>query len=291
MIVCRFVVLGWCLCLVSCHNDHTAVRPAKPLPSLDMVRSRLRPAHPLLDPPVGLLYTTRLTLPLEDSTEKAWDQVDQSGLPPSTVEAWWANGLRVGVLSEKNRDGFFGALQSVQGRQNQQITLTHRLTPILSSPPLTGPVQLTVIGPTTKAQTAQLASGHCQLLARVVDDKDHHASLELVPHHYKPRLTVHTRSPQDKALDGHFFDSLSVRLSLPADGFLVIGLRAPESSGEHSELSPKTAATQPDDPRPNTSPAVTDIASLLPNHLGRTLLTASRYGKPVQILMLIAVGG
>ncbi len=294
----HFVPLWGCLSLVSCHQEHAASELTNPLPSLEAIRSRLPPSHVwdhTRGSPRALLQATRLDFPLKESTEVAWDHVDTRGLPPSAVEAWRTNGIRIGVLPHQRRDQFLDDLPAVRHTQHQQIILAEQLAPIQVSPPPSRPTRLKVTAPPMFEPVGRMISGRCQLLARVIDGPGHQASLELVPHHHKPRLTVQTRLPEEKALDGYLFVKLSIPITLPIDGVLVIGLQRSSLNTHTVPTEPASTAPSgsvPEAPDPNStrlSSETPDAACQVPNHLGRMLLTASRYGKPIQMILLVAV--
>ena len=116
----------WCVCLwlsvTSCsptpkkptHLDE----PSPTLPTLSQIRSQL-PQEAGSTGLLGLtpdgqlaamMHVSQMNMPLHVSTAPAWALTDAQGLDPVMVDAWRANGLRVGLLKAADYEPFLQAL-------------------------------------------------------------------------------------------------------------------------------------------------------------------------------------
>lgn len=276
----RRLFVGCCLGL-----GLTACQPAQrtQLPTLREVRSRLESGSFTHRSPTGryvLLHVTRLDLPLETSTQEAWALVEQTSLPRPVVDAWRANGMDIGILPNQSHSRFLELVTPVRGEHHQQIALTERLVPVSVSPKQVRPAPLNVVSPVGTTEALTVRGGRCQLLARIHPDGQNRVRLELVPHYFKPRITIQPRPPHEKALDGHLFHGLSLKTSPPQDGWLVVGMsdqRPPAPTPTDPSVDPGNGAT---------TFQATDAPT---DRLGHLLFTASRYGKPRQHILVIWV--
>ncbi len=272
----------------------------KQLPSIKDIRSRLesdRELNPDQPGVFAVLRVVEVSLPLEAPTERAWDQTTPVGLNPSAVQAWNANGMRLGVLKADGWAAFSQALQDATGRRQTRIKVSQQRVRLLASPVYAGVAEFEVVGADGAAQTHRFAKGRCQLLGRVVEQPDGGATLELVPHYFQSRVSLEVRPPQERAMDGVLFDAMSVGVTLPTQGVLVMGLdprtawaevwQPAEQINTPAEDSPP--ATTPETPpneeeQPQKSP---EPRRVLRDNLGARLLTVSRLGKPTQTVVAI----
>jgi len=230
------------------------------IPTLDAIRSQLTPREPSDHNPIPsytLLQVIELDIPLKTDTHPAWVMTSTQGLDPKTISAWRANGMRIGMLPADHGDTFLKSLGGIQSSLRHRLILSENLTPLTISPPLPRPMKLKVELQPEHPQTIVLEKGRCQFLVRVSRDARGDSFLELIPHHHRPRTTLHPRLPQEKALDGRIFETLRFQVPIPLQGLLVIGLdtATPHETPTHkpTETKPKTATTQPAAP-PATQP-------------------------------------
>ena len=302
-------LIGVCVCIVLCLGCAGERDRTPPLPKMDAVRSRLKQPQqntPSTDFLKGFIYVTQLVLPLEEPTDTAWGLTEANQLDPSVIEAWNANGLRVGVLNQDSLEVFLDAIPAAQITQRRRMTVGRLLTPLTASPAYDRAVRFWVVPPPVAdgvEETMRLGSGRSQFLVRLVNNPDGDGPvLDLMPHYYRSRETIVARNPRDKALDGVIFDRLALRVDWPNDGhsILVVGLRVPsrdsDDSKEIATPEPVEPATTVDvDSAATTQP--TDVtgpprltADDLPNNLGKLTFTALRFKKPVQLFLLIVIG-
>lgn len=282
------------------------------LPTLPSIRSRLTPPHPAsLDPysrPLAIAQIERLDLPLNRSLESIGSSLDTSGLNEAAVQAWQANGLRAGFVDPSLRNKLFEDLGPPLSHQTTQTVLTGHPQPLETSGPIRDPRSLQLTLPDQSPQTLDLTSGRLQWLLRCVPDSTGTlTAIELVPHHFLPKATIQPREPWKKALDGRVFEQLTLKVTLPLNRLLVIAPDWPQtestppqeaSTPEPSDTAgPGSAANHPapiEPPNNQPSPEQThepaphqDPLPTLPPNLGTGLLTASRFGRPVQAVLLI----
>lgn len=238
--------------------------------------------------PLATVRVSRLDIRADAEMKPVWALVDDTALPAEIVELWLANGLRVGLLDAPNTPAFRAALPRAHRQQMQMLIETPHLLALPVTPPLGKRFHLSVTLATEQHQQITLRRGRCQFLLRVAKIANGACAIDLIPHHYVHRPTVRPRTPHERALDGRVFSELTLRVFLPDEKRLVIGI---DRSGPEDvrvpldeEPSRSTQACQADgrvEQLPSSPPL------LLPNELGSLLLGASRAGKPIQILLII----
>jgi hypothetical protein len=165
------------------------------------------------------------------------------------------------------------------------------------------------------------SGGRLQLLTRLMPDQGF-VTMELTPHHFKPRLTLEPRTAMEKQLDGRMFEELTVRIAMPADRVLIVGYELPADGRVPAEEQPGLIPTDPTEPpepttgtqaaapvsvyaqsappvptpQPTSDPQAPPESALgrvdlqaLPLNLGRGLLTVPGRESPTQLLLLISV--
>ncbi len=284
------------------------------LPTLPSIRSRITPPHPAsLDPhsrPLAIAQIERLDLPLDRPLERIEPFLDTSGLNEAVVQAWHANGLRAGLVDPSLRNKLTEDLGAPLSHQTTQTVLTGHPQSLGTSGPIHDPRSLQLTLPDQSPQTLRLTSGRLQWLLRCVPDSTGAiTAIELVPHHFQPKATVQPREPWEKALDGRVFEQLALKVTLPLNRVLVVAPDWPQAASappqEASTPEPPdtagagSAGVHPapiEPPNNQASPEQThepahrqDPSPTLPPNLGTGLLTASRFGRPVQAVFLITL--
>lgn len=298
------------LCAVSCSWTDSR-EPPSALPTLDQVRSGtgspgLRGSTPG-DQIAATLYTAQLDVPLNESTAPAWALTDEHGLDPAMIDAWRANGLRIGLLKATHYEQFVQALPPGHPPRNRQTTLTENPVACTTAPKHKDSPNIRItMPPAQRPSTLRVGPGRFQFLAQLEQGPNGGAKLRLIPHHHHPQPTIQPRLPQDKVQDGLVFHRLALSASIDSESWLVIGLDTPDTPGspdsrqkpplDESDMdTPTTDPTAGEEPAttpPTTQPSAPKaINYALPNHLGRALLTASRFNKPIQIVLVVAVMG
>jgi hypothetical protein len=264
---------------------------------------------------------SRMALPLQADLEPAWAAADTTMIEPSILDAWHANGMRIGILPPDQIQAFLGRLPAPVQAARQQVVSTESRAVIETTPPVEEPLVLqTVTDGRTRSETIKL--GQFQILLRLGELTLTQAELAVVPHHHFPKASVMPRPIVEQMFDGRSFERLAMPVRMPRDHVLVIGLtmleRMPDAdkpavsvSGEPGKDGPPDAvAGQPggtkedggteDGPTPSAetaepapdsppSPERRPQRVLLPPHLGRLMLVTTRYDKPVQLIVLIGL--
>lgn len=310
--------------MVSCETDGWGGE----MPNMSQVEGgpELQPPPDELPPPKALITVDRIDLPLNRSLESAWSLVDEQVAPPLRMGMWQTNGLRIGLIGVDQIQSFVESLPQAYAARRSQIVSTDHPTPIRRSPRLLGDVLVDMTVPPMSPREIEIHGGRVQLQSRVVRDDAGLALLEMVPHHYVPRAALLPRDPLEKELDGRFFDELAMRVNVPADRVLVIGLYWPWPDAEvqapsaaaggadaevgHPEVAQmlqtvddepqqeqgpaqesETPVSDEADPQPTPpdTPLTADQPPPLRNTIGRAMMTAVRQNRPIQILLLVSV--
>lgn len=300
-----FVTTAYLLLTATACTSHHPTHP--PLPTIDVVRPPLTSSPPPSGHPpdqsAAVLQVVRLTLPLDADTETAWALTNPALPDPTATETWRDNGIRVALLKRKHLDRFQRELPALtRNAPTQWITLNALPTPLPVSPTINHTTIITITHPAQPPRTIRLTSGRLRFLTRVTDITQKEPVLEWTPQLYKPRVTVQPRQPQEKNLDGLVFSSLTLLTPARPNQLVVIGLHAP-SSPNPNEIpdtqppNPGDAAQIPDTQPasdapikpPTTQPTPPNLPTAQPNNLGRHMFIATRFGRPVQTILLIAV--
>jgi hypothetical protein len=260
--------------------------------------------------PLAIARIERIDLPLDRPLEGIGSSLDTSRLDQAAVQAWHANGLRAGLVDPSLRNKLIEDLGTPLSHQTTQTVLTGRPESLETSGPIRDPRSLQLALPDQSPQTLSLTSGRLQWLLRCVPDSTGAiTAIELVPHHFLPKATVQPREPWEKALDGRVFEPLALKVKLPLNRVLVVALdwpqaasappqeastpEQPDTAGAGSTEATPTTAEPPNNqasPEQTREPAHRqDPLPALPPNLGAGLLTASRFGRPVQAVLLITL--
>jgi len=268
------------------------------LPTLDRIRRTESPeTHAAIMPaPIVRVLTAHVVhaeFPADDSLDAAWSVVDENVAAPVIVQAWRANGLRVGILEEASLEAFTQNLPpALTTRRGQVATERDDPSALHRSPPLTQPLTVDVTVPPLAPRHETIARGHVQILAKLSREDSPGAIMlaELMPHHHLERTTLlRQRQPHEKLLDGRIFEELTLPLTLQPTDRVVIGLyrklTEPDMgvTEETEESEDKEEADEAED-----DAAVDDLETVLPWDMGRQLLTGRRMQRHVQVLLVIS---
>lgn len=235
---------------------------------------------------------TRALLPLDVSLEPAWALVDEDAAPPLARGVWRANGLRVGVLPPDRLEPFLAALPAAWSDRAFRIERPDGPVLIRRSPPLVLPVAVDLTVPPWAPRRAQMLGGRAALLMELLP-AGRSLGLRLTPLHQKPTASLEARTAQEKERQGRRFDTLSLRVGVPAGGYAVIGL-AREATGlatadpRRAEAGAEAPAEAPAGGGVLPPTRVLEAPAPLPAHLGRALFTGRAHprGEP-QILLIV----
>ena len=263
-----------------------------------------------------------ISLPMAASLDKAWQMMATEGVAPALIEMWRANGVRLGTIEAVKGAAFMKALGPVSGVETRLIHGSPHYAPQSFSPPLRQRVGITLTETNGQVTPITLRPGRLQLLVKLDRRPDEGLNLSVVPHHHVPTRTLLPRSPLETALDGRIFEDLAATVDLHPDRLLLIGLylptpgpaipvksAAPEGESGSSEAAPNAAQNTQGEARDRTPSGGSQPGSTLPNgadqsqpaarppapgppidlpaSLGRYLLTASRLGRPIQMILVI----
>jgi hypothetical protein len=228
------------LILVGCASEESSLDR---FPTLSQVQSRLKPKHtdppePAGSTPKARIAVQQLSLPIHRPTRGAWQSViDQSMFPDLTRRAWQANGVRVGMLAAGDRSKLQKALPPILRSRRQTMYASSHPASLLQAPSQTGTVNIDLsMFLDGGSQTRSFKEGRMRLLAKVQRNDNGRFVLHLIPQHYKHELSLKPRDPLDKELDGTVFSQLALRMPVPRNQFLVLGLHrakpAPSEAGD-----------------------------------------------------------
>ena len=269
-----------------------------------------------------LAMVNRIDMPLDVSLDKCWALVDEDAVPKLTRGLWEVNGMRIGLLHAKDAADFANALPTITGESLAKLYTSHYPTAVRSTPRVQDTVNVDLTVPPKSPTLYRAHGGQLQLLVRIGQADNGQVFIEVTPHHYVPKPDLVPRNPLEKQLDGRVFDELAALLPVDPDTAIVIGLYRPwpqpEATTDSTEPTenpetpdttetptPKTEPTPPDQPAPvaqspdtppdEASPQPSDLSPQqsppppVPEGLGRALMTGSRAGHPIQIMMVLSM--
>ena len=302
--------------LSGCETSPTPARPPadENLPDLQDVRSQVTP---MVVPraPVGdqggrvLARVRRIELPYDAPLTSAWELADERVLPTLARGVWQANGLRLGLLPFSALKSFDERLPRPMSIRDRQMVVSQFPMPLTSTPRLTGTVTVDLTIPPRAVQEERITGGRIRLLTRM-SNRGGGIVVELLPQHYLPQLSIVPRDPLQKQLDGRVYDELAVRVNVPRNKMLLIGLARPQYEAWFAANAPTPApAPQPTDseaegdqpsaqaPAETSAPEPADpdqpprelVPPAMKNHLGRAFFTDGHRNGSTQILLLVSV--
>lgn len=262
----------------------------------------------------------RVEVDLDRPLNLAWSLIDESPLPPIKRAVWENNGLRLGTLDAADAGELGESLAPTRSTQASTLINITEPTSVRSSARLNRPVPIDLTVPPMNVRREWADSGRIRLLMREADVTPGGVEVELTPQLYRPKAQLLPRSPGQRELDGRLYDALAVTVTIRPRELLIIGLNWPWETPEpipnfldddtppDESLSSDPPASQPPDgseppppaavvsaegavtPQVEVAPAEPPLeAPPLPVSIGRALFTGQRFGRPVQLLLVISV--
>lgn len=259
----------------------------------------------------------RVDLPLDASIEQAWALVYDDHLQPTMIDMWQTNGMGIAVLEKSKLEMFIRSLGKSVGRGQRTVLARDMTMDLRESPPLN---RLLAINLMVSAEPVQVLTGRgstWHLIARVQQDANHRPLVELVPYHHRLHHTIKPRTPQEKDLDGRYFDELALAVPLESNQLLAISLHrlSPPEMASLSSFTDRTSSRLIDNTNRDSastestdrittnnaesgpgsdheiSPRMDKLMGPVPieNNLGQYLLTGKRSGQFIQMVLLAEV--
>lgn len=299
-----FVMLPLFLLTVSCTTTPEPDPPPK-VKLTDLKGKLLTPVIGKVDQvdSVAFAVAQRLDFPLDVDLDTAWAMTDQSGFDPARISALNHNAIRAGVLNVKELEAFAKALPRAVHGHRWAFNAHDRYSAIALSPVFTRTAHIEYAIDAETTRPLRLTRGRCQFLARFTKAEEKQFIVHLAPQHHVPKATLKPRPAHVELLDGRIFQELALRTQIGAEHLLIVGLNLPkpkiveeddtakeidEAEGEEkSDEEPSEDDTE-NEPEPGEEPKpVKKPAVVLPKRIGSLFCAASRFGKPVQSMLLL----
>lgn len=233
---------------------------------------------------------------------------------------WIDNGFGFGQIERSRLALFLANMPKSHGTNRVRHSSPINDTPAVLIDRISGRQRIDFVDPDGKPAPVALTRGKMQMLLRLVADKpaeavadDDTASpgvrLVMVPHHFKPKMTLLPRSPLEKVYDGRVFSELKLDEPAPTDVAWVIwaDLPAPpepesdvvarpeglEKLLEPIDVDPDAAPLDPK-PEPPAPPAQRERDIFAPAEpesvsLAEAMLTGRRGRHAAQMILVIHV--
>jgi len=281
--------------LVGC-QPKTAEPTGSTLPQLIDVRPRYRnpvTINLIHKGAITRLRITRFTLPLDADLSKAWNLLESEGVQPPMGTLWQANGLRVHMIHTRLLDDFLqllplhNAAQQTDHLEQRVINTSQINTPLDFHLAFQKSQQCIITLPGDEIESITLKPGRCRLLMQSRPADDASVFVDITPQHYRPRISIAPRPIEQSMLDGRVFDELVLQTKLNQQRLLIIALHQPPKIDDPAPGSPPGSATET---APESTPESAPLSSTDPSlTLGRLILAAQRYHKPVQLILTIVI--
>jgi len=186
------------------------------------------------------VQVVKFDFPIDADMQKLWSLVSTKELSKGQVEAWRANGFRVGVLNPRQKAAFFDAFPQKLGWRELGVDGTDVYTPL---PLIRGKGGRTTRGTVTIHQPGKpsieksLRPGHWQFLVRCEKSRGNTAKLQLTPHHHEVRRYIKVPDHYQRELDGVIFDQLALSANLQRSQVLVVGLDLSSTKSNKARLN------------------------------------------------------
>ena len=207
-------------------------------------------------------HITTVLVPLNESINAAWKNVDEEVFHALTRGVWHSNGLRVGLLPQKDLADFLHALPGRRDDDRQQRIIGGATpTPLRRSRPLAARFFADLTVPPFAPKREELRGHRLQLLIGFRPQSGGFTLVDLTPHHHKPRQMLRARTAQEKLMDGRLFEELAITVAVPRDQYLILSL-----ARDPATLPPEVpqAPADPENTDENPPPTDTPIARLQP---------------------------
>ncbi|MCG8509839.1 MAG: hypothetical protein MI741_11490, partial [Rhodospirillales bacterium] len=225
--------------------------PTNDLPSLRELGPRV-PERSENDLPVEnedrlVLQGEQLYLPLYVPLADAWSQVDEQAVPALTRQLWQANGMRIGLLRSGQYRELVKRLPEQMHRTNSIIRTSQVPGTLVISPAINQPHTVDLTVPPRPVREQRVADGRLQLLVEATGTGLGSVPLRIMPHHYKPRVSLRPVDPMRRHLEGASFGELAINVALAPGEALVVGLKrewaeTDQEVGNESDASPEQVA-------------------------------------------------
>lgn len=182
---------------------------------------------------VATAIITRVWLPADQTINELWRTASTDSLSGAELRVWHDNQLRAAVVSREQLREMLASLPGHFGVQRQLLTLTRDMVAL--DPASTAMAHRKVML-SLQGRQVSFAGGRMQLLLGADPQSQGALKLTIVPHQYRPRVTLLPRSHLQAALDGRMFPELM--------------LRALVRPGQVLLLAPDVPLPQVDDTRP-----------------------------------------
>ncbi len=262
----------------------------------------------------------RIDMPMDVSLDDCWAQVDEQAVPVLMSGMWQVNGMRIGLLHAEDAVAFAEALPTIYGESRAKLYTSHYPTAVRSTPRLRKSVSVDLTVPPRSPTLYRARGGNLQMLVRIGRSDNGQVFVETTPHHYKQKSDLIPRSPLEKQLDGRVFNELAALLPVDPETAIVIGLYRPwpepevtttEGTETTEEGKTKEQTNSNNESTPTDKPIPTDDSSdtvpdettnqqseisnqkspppPIPEGLGRSLMTGTRAGQQIQIMLVISM--
>lgn len=286
-------------------------------PTLASLQPRVPPHYAIpedakLPRPTAMIVIQSVEVPLTANLSQVWKLVNEDAFDHRTLDAWHANGLRVGIVSTGKLKQISKALPRLL--RNNRVRQTGSADPMALYKGAVIEHPMSVFVPDVRGngfKRETVDRGRAQLLETVTQEGRGSFYLELTPHVYWPKLTIKPQSQLKRQLDGTIYHSLTLGADLSPNAVLVVGLYQPptesfekwqkaflkrqgqtdESGDKGSKQSPtKDAKNKPDASGPHANwPEDRKALPYVPRHFGRAIMVDPTFGGNRQTLLFIGV--
>lgn len=237
-----------------------------------------------------------------------------TGIDADTIARWRDNGFGFGQIDRSRLALFLANMPASRGLNRIRHSSPINDTPTVLIERISGRQRIDFVAPDGEAQELTLARGRMQMLMRLVadetdeDDAATGVRLVMVPHHFKPKMTLLPRSPLEKVYDGRVFGELRVNEPAPTDVAWIVwaDLPAPPQPEPDVVARPENldGALEPESDELTDPPAEQEVAPEPPAQrerdifappepevvsLAESMLTGNRGRHAAQIVLVIHV--
>lgn len=231
---------------------------------------------------------------------------------------WIDNGFGFGQIERSRLALFLANMPKSHGTNRVRHSSPINDTPAVLIERISGRQRIDFVDPDGKPAPIALTRGKMQMLVRLVanepaeagadaDNTDPGVRLVMVPHHFKPKMTLLPRSPLEKVYDGRVFTELKLNEPAPADVAWVIWADLPEPPAPEPDVVARPEGLEqllepidvdpdaaPLDPEPEDRPAQRERDIFAPAEpesvsLAEAMLTGRRGRHNAQMILVIHV--
>lgn len=191
---------------------------------------------------VAAAVITRVWLPSDQTINELWRTASTDSLSGAELRVWHDNQLRAAVVTRKQLQAMLKTLPGHFGVQRQLLTLTRDMAAL--DPASTAMAHRKVVLK-LQGQSVPFAGGRMQLLLAADPQSQGGLKLTLVPHQYRPKVTLLPRSHVQAALDGRMFPELMLRALVEPDQVLLLAPDVPLPRFDDTRPTPTAPTSQP----------------------------------------------